>query len=185
MEDEDLVVVGRLVRPHGVRGELKLEILSDNPDRFEKGTELLLGLPYRDGMPGFRVPLQVVKVRSCRHAKGGALIAFKGCETRDDAELWRDAELLVERSEVPPAPDGLYYHFELVGCRCRDHEAGDLGEVVEVTEDGGGHLLRVRNVEREIMVPFVDDFIENVDIDAGTIDLKLPPGLIELCASGY
>jgi 16S rRNA processing protein RimM len=183
--EDEVIVVGRLVRPHGVRGEHKLEVLSDNPERFEKGNELLLGFPWRDGRPGYRLPLRVVRVRAYRQVRGGALIGFEGCDSREDAEMWRNGELSVERSDVPAAPEGLHYYFELVGCRCRDREAGELGEVVEVVEDGGGHLLRLQQLDRELLVPFVDAFVERLDVEAREMDLRLPPGLVEICGSGF
>jgi len=131
------------------------------------------------------LPLRTVRIRSFREVRGGGLITLEGCDSREDADLWRNAELVVERTAVPPAPEGLVYHFELVGCRCRDHAEGELGQVVEVVEDGGGHLLRLRRAsdEVEILVPFVDAFIERLDVEAQEIDLRLPAGLVEICGS--
>ena len=86
-------------------------------------------------------------------------------------------------AEVPPPPAGLYYHFELVGCRCLDAESGDLGEVTAVIEDGGGVLLEVSGAGRTLPVPFVEAFLESVDVAGKTICLRLPPGLVETCSS--
>ncbi len=169
------MLVGRVVRPHGVRGEVKVEVLSDVPGRFAAGVEFFLVVHRR--------PPQIVRIESCRLVRGGALVLFEGIGDRDEAESLRDARLEVDLSEVPPAPEGFYYHFELVGCRCHEAEAGDLGEVSAVIEDGGGHLLEVDDGGRRLLVPFVDAFLENVDIVGRRIDLRLPPGLIEVCTS--
>lgn len=175
-EEPETVLVGYLVRPHGIRGELKVDIHSDNPERFAPGSELLLRAPRR--------PLATVKVASFRLVRGGGLITLAGCDTREAAEELRGSRLEVERSQVPAAPPGHYYHYELVGCRCFEAEAGDLGEVVDLLEDGGGYLLQIRRGGRDLLVPFVEAFLERVDVAAGRIDLNLPPGLIETCASG-
>ncbi len=85
---------------------------------------------------------------------------------------------------MPAPPAGFYYHYELVGCRCFEAAEGELGEVVDLVEDGGGHLLRIRRGVRELLVPFVEAFLVRVDVERGRIDLRLPPGLVEICASG-
>ena len=174
-ETADRVLVGRVLRPHGLRGEVKIEIFSDVADRFAPGGELLLvaaeGAPRR------------VRVVSFRTVRGGGVIRLAGVGDRDAAEDLRGASLEVAAEQVPPAPEGLYYHFELVGCRCIDREHGDLGEVGAVVEDGGGVLLVVSDGRRSCPVPFVEAFLDDVDVAHRRIRLRLPPGLIESCAS--
>ena len=99
------------------------------------------------------------------------------------AKRLRGAVLRVPRSEVPPAPRGAYYHFELVGCRVVDQRRGGLGLVEEVVEDGGGVLLRVRGDSGELLIPFVRAFLGAVDVASRRIEVDLPEGLIEACAS--
>ena len=169
------VVVGVVLRPHGVRGALKVDVQSDTPERFAPGSELLL-VPPR-GRP------RKVVVRTYRPAGGPAHIGLTGVDDRDAADGLRGARFEIEREHVPEAPTGLYYYFDLVGCSVSDAESGDLGEVVDVIEDGGGHLLRIRREQGEVLVPFVEAFIEKVDVKAGRIEMRLPPGLIEACAS--
>ncbi len=174
-ETEETVLVAVVSKPHGLAGELKIEIHSDVAERFEVGRELLL---TAGGQPPRRV-----RIRSFRPIKGGALISLAGIDFRDQAEELRGARLAVERSEVPPAPDGFYYHFDLVGCRCVDERHGDLGEVKDVVEDGGGFLLEVRDQQRTLLVPFVDAFLGVVDVAGRRIEMRLPPGLVETCGS--
>jgi 16S rRNA processing protein RimM len=166
--------VGRILRPHGLRGEVAIEVLTDAPMRLAPGSSLLL---VREGEPP--VP---VRVAARRAATARTLLRLAGVEDRDGAEALRGAWLEVERSRVPAAPPGTYYHYELLGCRC---SAGgeDLGEVVEVVEDGGGVLLVVSDGRREVPVPFVARFLRAVDVEHASIELDLPPGLVEACAS--
>jgi len=172
------VTVGRVIRPHGVRGEVVVAVLTDVPGRFAPGNTLLLAreAPEEDG------PAEPVVVESERPHKSGVAVRFAGVDDRDRAEELRGAWLEVERSEVPAAPPGTYYHYELLGCRCFDGER-ELGEVVDLVEDGGGLLLIVADGERRVPVPFVASFLREVDVAAGRIELALPPGLVEACAS--
>jgi len=182
-DPNDRVLVGRVTRAHGLQGEVKVEILSDVPDRFDPGRELLLSAEGRSA--------QTVLIASFRPIRGGAIVRFDGCQTREQAEILRGGRLEVPRSEVPAAPAGLYYHFDLVGCRCFDADRGELGEVTAVVEDGGGVLLEVAmppdgagaETGRILSVPFVEAFLESVDIAHKQIRCRLPPGLVETCAS--
>jgi 16S rRNA processing protein RimM len=177
-ERDDLpetVAVGRVLRPHGVRGEVSVEVLSDVPGRFKKGSRVM---GVREGAPP-----AVLTVAASRVHKGGAIVRFEGYEDRDQAESLRGLDLEVARAEVPKAKRGTYYQFELLGCLCRDRGA-ELGRVVEVLEDGGGLMLIVEGEGRRVPVPFVKEFLKKVDVAGGRIDLALPEGLIEECASG-
>jgi len=171
------VTVGRVLRPHGVRGEVVVEVLSDIPDRFQKGSRVL---GVREGAPA-KPPLPLT-VATGRVHKTGAVVRFEGYDDRDRAEELRGLDLEVSRAEVPEAGPGTYYQFELLGCLCRDH-GEELGRVVEVNEDGGGVMLIVEGEGRRVPVPFVKEFLLRVDVAAGEIDLALPEGLLETCAS--
>ncbi|HSN88729.1 MAG TPA: ribosome maturation factor RimM [Thermoanaerobaculia bacterium] len=171
----ETVTVGRVLRPHGVRGEVSIEVLSDVPGRFEPGSVLLAA---REGEAPARL-----KVAAGRPHKAGAVVRFEGFDDRDRAEELRGMWLEVSRSEVPEPPAGTYYHWQLLGCRCRAGEE-DLGTVVELLEEGGGLLLVCEREGRRVPVPFVERFLREVDVAEGRIELDLPPGLLEACASG-
>jgi 16S rRNA processing protein RimM len=170
----EMVAVGRVLRPQGIKGEVVVEVLSDVPGRFKKGSRVL---GVREGAPA----LSLV-VAAGRPHKGGAVVRFEGYEDRDRAEELRGLDLEVPRSEVPRAPKGTYYQYELLGCLCRD-QGEELGRVVEVKEDGGGVMLIVEGDGRRVPVPFVREFLREVDVEAGRIELALPEGLLEACAS--
>jgi 16S rRNA processing protein RimM len=204
----ETIAVGRVLGAHGLGGEVAVEVLSDEPRRFQRGSSLLLVrageapapvvVAERRGGPGAGPGGRSGKSGQSGRAGGSApagpggrsagtrrevaLVRFTGCACREQAEAMRGAWLEVERSRVPPAPAGTYRHYELLGCRCVcGGEA--LGEVVEVAEDGGGLLLIVSDGRRVVPVPFVARFLRAIDVERGEIDLDLPPGLLETCAS--
>lgn len=175
------VQVGRLVRAHGVRGEALVEILTDHPAaRFAPGTALRLADP--SGRPKSPARLTVESTRPYRDA---LLVAFAEITSPEVMTTLRGSFLEVPAAAVPPPPEGSYYHFQLVGCRCIDAAAGELGEVTDVVEDGGGVLLLVAGEGSTVPVPFVQAFLDSVDLDARLIRLRLPPGLVEACESKF
>ncbi len=169
------IKVGFVRRAHGLRGEVLLGVESDNPRRFAAGSELTM---VRRGGTS-----QPVKIMRARPHKNGLVARFEGIEERDQAEELVGAVLEVDLEHVPDAPEGTHYYFELIGCRCQDREAGDLGEVLNVVEDGGGLLLIVGDETSQVPIPFVRQFIERIDTGEGCIEFRLPTGLVETCAS--
>jgi 16S rRNA processing protein RimM len=176
------VAVGRVLRPHGVRGEVVVEVTSDNPERFAVGAELLLMAPGEVGEAAPEAARRRLTIETVRPHRGVLLVGFAGIGDRDEADALR-GELAVPGSEVPAPPEGTWYHFQLLGCRVSDRAAGELGEVVDLVEDGGGLLLVVEGDGRRVPVPFVERFLVRADVEAREIEVDLPEGLIEACAS--
>ena len=169
----DSVVVGRVRKPHGLGGEVLVDVLSDVPGRLEVGADVVVSTTS-----GRRMSAKIAAA-----GKGSATIRIKleGFEDRDQAETLRGALLEVPFDQVPSAPEGAYYYFELIGCKCHDEAAGDLGTVAEIVEDGGGLLLKVELEGRELLLPFVKSYLKQVSVDDRRIDFCLPTGLVETC----
>jgi 16S rRNA processing protein RimM len=176
------VLVGVVLGPHGIRGEVAVSVESDNPERFAPGSTLTLTFPRRP-----RASEESLRVARTMPHKGGLRVAFEGVVDRDAAERLRGGELSVPRSAVPPPPRGSFYEFELLGLACHDEVAGELGKVVNLVADGGGWILEVEsagpNGRRRVSLPFVEEFLVRVDREARRIDWRLPEGLLEACAS--
>lgn len=170
----ETVLVARVLRPHGLKGEVAVAVLSDVPGRLDPGSECLL---VRRGEAAV-----AVRIASRRPLGKAVAIALAGFAGRDAAEELRGATLEVPTSRVPPAPPGSYWMHELLGCGAVDVRQGDLGVVVELVEHGGGWLLSIEG-DRKLLVPFVAEFLRGVDVGARRIELELPEGLIEACAS--
>jgi 16S rRNA processing protein RimM len=166
------VVVGRVIRPHGLAGEVVVEVESDVEERFAPGSTLIIGARGRS-----------IEVIGARPFGDRLLVRFAGLDDRGAVEGLRGLELSVPRKDVPAAPAGSFYRFELLDCECRDAREGELGRVVGIHEDGGGLLLEVAGPERRVLVPFVDAFVVRVDVAARRIELDLPPGLVDICGS--
>lgn len=171
-QSRETVLVGRIVRVHGLRGDLVVEPLSDVDERFDGGAKLLIGGTSR-----------ALEVDRAKPFGDRLLVHFVGVDDRDLAEALRGSELRVPGDQVPAAPDGEYYFFQLVGCLCIDRNEGELGRVTGIIEDGGGLLFDVRGEGRDLLVPFVKAYLIEVDIEGQRIVVDLPEGLVEICAS--
>jgi 16S rRNA processing protein RimM len=170
-------VVGRVVKPHGIRGELTVEVRTDSPEeRFDPGVALVGR--SRDGKTR---PLTVAAVRP--HG-GRLLVRFEEIPDRTAAEEARGLTLLVDVDELPPIddPDEFYDH-QLEGLRAELADGTVVGTVREVVHSPAGELLAVDVGEgknrREVLVPFVTAIVPRVDLDAGLIVFEPPEGLLD------
>jgi 16S rRNA processing protein RimM len=166
-----LLAVGRAGRAHGVRGEVSVEVRTDDPDaRFAPGTSLVTD-PRHVG------PLTVESVRP--HA-GRLLVRFAGIGDRTAAEALRGVLLLVDSAEIPPTGDPDEFHdHELIGLAAVTPEGTEVGEVVDVEHPGQDLLVLRRTDGGEAYVPFVGAIVVNVDVAAGRVIIDPPPGLLE------
>ena len=172
MAPEDLVVVGRLARPHGLRGEMSVEVLTDFPGRFVPGLALVASLP--DG--GRRRELVVATVRP---AGDRLLLAFEGVTSRTEAEELRGLDVAVHRGSEVARPEGFVYHFDVEGCRAVDRSGAELGIVTGLEEVGGRSLLALRTPRGERDVPFVEPIVVSVDLGKRLVVLDPPAGLLD------
>jgi 16S rRNA processing protein RimM len=166
------VVVGRIGRPHGVRGEATVEVRTDDPDaRFRVGTALRTD-------PADRGPLTITGARWHRDV---LLLAFEGYDTREEVEALRDTLLEVPVDELPDLDDpDSYYDHQLVGLAARLPDGSALGEVTAVRHEGADLLVVRRTEGGELLVPFVAAIVPTVDVAAGFVVVDPPEGLLDL-----
>jgi len=166
------LVVGRIGRPHGVRGEVAVEVRTDAPEeRFEVGTTL-------DTDPSDAGPLTITAVR--QHGDR-LLVRFEGVADRNAAEELRGVFLVIDSSELPPLDDPDEFHdYELIGLRVETTSGEAVGEVVDVLHHAQDTLVVSGNGKAEVLVPFVRALVPEIDTEAGRIVIDPPPGLLEL-----
>ena len=167
------LVVGRVGRPHGVKGELTVEVRTDDPDaRFAPGSVLRTE-------PSSRGPLTV---SSARPRSGGLVVSFDGVEGREAAEALRDTMLVVDSASLPPIEDDEeWYDHQLVGLAVVTVSGEAVGELTEVIHSAGSDLLAVRAADgREHLVPFVREMVPTVDVPGGRVVVDPPEGLLDL-----
>lgn len=167
---DDLVVVGRIARPQGHRGEVVVDPATDFPDeRFAPGATVWI---EREG-----VPVAVV-IRQARIHKGRPVIVLDGVETMNDAERFRGLELRVPEQDLRPLPAGVYYQFQLVGCEVSTTGGERVGTVRAVEGEAGQYRLAVAAPEGEVLVPLVAPICREIDVEARRIVIDPPVGLL-------
>ncbi|UYO98460.1 ribosome maturation factor RimM [Microbacterium sp. M28] len=168
--------VGRLVKAHGLKGAIKLELYTDNPEaRFVTGAEFTLQVPEASPWHG-----KTITVREYRVMNGNPVVFFEDIEDRDAAEGLVRAILWIDQDDVEPE-DNAWYDHQLTGLDVvRDEKV--VGRVVRIDHMPAQDLLIVRPLEsdsEEIMVPFVEAIVPTVDIEAGRVIVTPPAGLFE------
>jgi 16S rRNA processing protein RimM len=163
--------VARIGKPHGIRGEVTVQVLTDAPgDRFVPGTEFVVE-------PASAGPLTVM---SARWNKDILLLGFEEIGTRNEAETLRGAKLFIETEELDEDDDEGWYEHELVGLEARIGSSV-VGKVTALNTMPVQDLLMVTTPEgKEILVPFVEQIVPEVNVEEGFILLTPPDGLFEL-----
>jgi len=173
------VVVGRIGRPHGVRGEVTVELRTDEPDRrFADGAVLGTRLP-RGGAPTGERPA-TLRVAATRWHQSRLLVGFDQVGDRTAAEALRGLTLVVavDDEEAPDDPEEFYDH-QLVGLTVLTTDGETVGQLTEVVHGAGQDLIVVRTPDdREVLVPFVSALVPVVDVAAGRVEVADRPGLI-------
>ncbi|MDQ0690575.1 ribosome maturation factor RimM [Arthrobacter sp. W4I7] len=163
--------VARIGKPHGIRGEVTVQVLTDAPgDRFVPGTEFVVE-------PASAGPLTVI---SARWNKDILLLGFEEIETRNEAETLRGAKLFIETEELDEDNDEGWYEHELVGLEARVGSRV-VGKVAALNTMPVQDLLVVTTPDgEEILIPFVEQIVPEVNIEEGFVLLTPPDGLFEL-----
>lgn len=168
-----LLTVGRIVRPHGIRGDVICEITTDDPDE-----RFVAGSVYRTD-PAEAGPLTLEEVR---WYQGRLLLGFAGCHDRDAAEKLRKVALCVDSDELDELddPDEFRDH-QLVGLGVRDVSGDDIGTITRIQHGPAQDMLVVsRPDRRQALIPFIRQMVPTVDIAAGVVTVDLPEGLLDL-----
>ena len=172
MTADELILVGRVARAHGNKGQVIVNPDTDFPDeRFAVGGTLLVG-----------DTAEPRTIESARFHQGRPVIGFHGIETIDAAEALTGAELKVPAASLPPLPQGTYYRHELVGCEVQDSEGRTIGEVAAVEGPIEMSRLVVNAKHGEVLIPLVADICVAVEPEAKRIRIAAPEGLLELNA---
>lgn len=167
--ESHFLVVGRLHRAHGLKGELVMSVLTDFPERLVPGLLVYVGEEH--------VPHTLL---SLRQHNTGRLVTLEGYTSREQAGEIRNQYLYVRADDRPPLPEGEYYHHQLIGLRVVTDEGRELGILAEILETGANEVYIVRREgAKDVLLPGIDEVILDLDLEKGEILVHLLEGLAE------
>jgi len=164
---EHEIVIGKIVAPFGIRGEVKLIVLTEFPERFDAGRDVTAKRP--DGEPR---ELRVVKSKPY---KDGLILAFEGVETRTEAEELRGMQVIINEDELGSLSEGSYYLFQLLGLTVVTDDGRELGVIEDVLQGGANDVYVT---DGGLLIPAIRDVVKSIDLEDRRMVIWPMPGLI-------
>lgn len=162
------LVVGKLRRAHGVRGEMVFDIHTDFPERLRPGVLVYIGDDY-----------QPFRIRTRRPNGTTLLLSFASIGTPEQAAAYRNQFVYVRADDRPPLPEGEYYHHQLLGLQVINEDGRVLGKLVEILDSPANDVYIVQpETGPEILLPAIQSVILAIDLTQGQIRVHLLPGLL-------
>ena len=167
------MAVGHIVGVHGLRGEVKVELYTDFPERFAPGELLMMG-----------VDLTEVEITGVRPHKQNLLMHFDGVADRTAAESLRNLWLFVPEADAADLEEGVYWIHDIIGLHVREEDGRELGVITDVLATGANDVYVVRrnagqSPAQELLLPAIPDVVSAVDLTEGVITVHLLPGLLD------
>jgi 16S rRNA processing protein RimM len=168
------LILGRILRPHGIRGELRLQIVTQFPERISSLEKVYIGEDPYDADSA-----TVFEIDGARRHHDQVLVRLKEITTRNEAEIYRNQLLMVAFEDAVPLEDDEYYLFQIIGADVVTKDGTKLGRVSEILETGANDVFLVKGgIYGEVLVPDIDDVVLDIDIDRQLVTVDLPPGLL-------
>ncbi len=172
MEKPRLIAVGKIVKPHGIAGAVKVYAYGESLSVQKAGAKLVLQLREGRGDRG----LTIVALK----AQGKLwVVRFEELTNIEEAQSVRGEELFLPEDRLPPASEGEYYHYRLIGLIVETMEGKEIGTLRGIIETGGNDVYVVESEGKEVLIPAVDDVIRRIDLDEGRMAVDLPDGLMD------
>ena len=159
------LIVGHILAPWGTKGEVKVQVVTDFPDRFTPGS-----LVYLD--------MQPLEIENSRPHKQHLVIKFATIDSVQDAEQLRGHDLTIPGSELRPLPPDQYYTFQLIGLSVLTTEGDYLGQIVDIMTTAANDVYIVKGEHGEILIPAIDDVVKSIDLDEGQVVIEAIEGLL-------
>lgn len=166
------LVIGQMLKPHGVRGEMRTAIHTQLPERFNWLEVVYVGEDPEDDDP------RPVQVESIRFHKGNALVKLSGYNSRDDVQPLRSKWLMVPVAEAIPLEEDEVYFYQLEGLDVFTDQDEFLGKLIEIIETGANEVFVVDGPRGEILLPNTEEVVQGVDLEARKMTITPLPGLL-------
>jgi 16S rRNA processing protein RimM len=170
---DEFVKIGEIVKPHGIRGELKVYTYSEQPENFKHYKYVLL-----QETAGSRTA--IYNVVNSRVQGKMAILQLKGIATREAAEILQGSTVWLKKTEFPKLSSDEYYWHQFIGLQVCTESGCELGDVSGLFTTKAHDVLVVRGTGHEYMIPLTGDIIKNIDMQGKKVLIAPPPGLLEV-----
>ncbi len=164
--EPEFLIAGKVLAPWGVKGEVKVELMTDFPERFAPSRQV-----YIDGYP--------MTIERSRWHNKRMVIKLATIDRFEDAERLRGRYLEIPRSQLYSLPQGHYYQFQLIGLEVWSDKGEPLGNIAEILTTGSNDIYLVRGHHGEFLIPAIEDVVKSVELEQGRIVIELIDGLLE------
>lgn len=165
--------IGKIVNIHGVKGEIKVLPLTDDPKRFTKLKSAFISSQISENM-------QTYNFEGVKFLKNFVIIKIKGIEDPDEANKLRDKFIIINREDAVKLPKGSFFVCDLIDCEVFDENGNKLGVLIDVLQTGSNDVYVVRDENKnEILIPALKSVVKEVSVEDRKITVELPKGLID------
>lgn len=169
----EYLLLGKILRPHGIRGEIRMTLMTDFPERLHDLKTVYLSLDAHDTQP------KAWEIETVRFHQNYALIKFKNIPDRTQAELLREQHVMIDIANAVPLEEGEYYLFQLLEMTVQTTEGLVLGKVVDVMETGANDVYIIEGPQYgTVLFPAHSETLIDIDLNTQTITVNLPEGLL-------
>lgn len=166
-----LMKLGKILRPHGIRGEVRMLAYTAYPEQIPFIEEVFVGS---------ETDFDIYTIETCRFHRDGVLLKFTGIDDRDAAETLRDLLVLVPMDIGAPLDEGEYYTYELLGVSVFTDAGEFIGVIEEIWETGANDVFVLRGSQRgEVLIPDTDEVVQSIDLDSQKMIITPIPGLLD------
>jgi 16S rRNA processing protein RimM len=170
----DFLTIGQVANTHGLRGELKVLPLTDDPKRYNRLKKIFIE------HHGSSKKISEFEIEGIKYFKNFVILKLVGLDKIEDAVLLKRSTILIDKSEAVTPPKDSYFLFDLIGLKVYDEDKAFLGDITDVIQTGSNDCYNVKKEDgSEFFIPALKTVVLNVDIDAKEMIVKLPKGLID------
>ena len=165
LSEPEYVTIGQILAPWGIKGKLKVEIVTDFPQRFTPCSKIYINQ-------------QPMTIDSTEWHKGKAIIKLSTIDSIEDAQRLRGQPIEIHHSQLQPLPEGQYYHFQLIGLEVETTQGELLGNITEILTAESNDIYVVNGDRGEILIPAIEDVVKSIDLNKGRVVIEPIEGLI-------
>ena len=167
------MAIGEITRPYGLRGEVRVTLLTDDPERFHRLAECVLWDASRNER-------ETRRIATARHHGEAVVVRFEGCDDADAAAALAGRFVAVPKAEALPPAEGRFYPWQLEGCRVVTEDGREVGRVTGIEHAPAQDLWVVVDGAIERLIPAVPEIVTEVDLAARRVVIRPPEGLLDL-----